>query len=146
MREACALEGKPEAYKREDIRYFGKEYDDIRVGIYGTFLEEGISSYVNVGAFTGAGQTLALQQANIMGATVIGGTARYGHNNTFAINADYPMYSDDIYAASAIASGRVDVANTLAAGDLTKFVSLALFIVALLLAAAGTKILDWLKL
>jgi hypothetical protein len=56
------------------------------------------------------------------------------------------MYSDDIYAASAITSGRVEVTNTLVAGDLGKVIGLVLFVAALVLALAGTDILTWLKL
>jgi len=145
FREVCVAAGKPEAYRREDVIYYGTEYSLHAMGLTATLAREGVSCYVEVGAITGGGSSTPAGWAREFGGLVVGGTARYLHQGTWAMLADYPMFMDDIFSAGAICSGDDVVKASLVGGDVVKLALVAITVLFAILAAAGLPALSWIK-
>lgn len=110
-REVCVSEGKPEAYGRENVRYYGNREMSWYVGVISDILGTGCSLLVLVGALSSAG-IYAAGAALDDGAMVIAGTPRYAHQASWAAMADYPLFCEDIYGAGALCSGDPVVASS----------------------------------
>jgi len=145
VREAAVAEGRPEAYRRENIRWYGPTEAHWQIGLTGQIAREGVAGLVLVGAITGM-TIAALGAVRMGGGLILGGTARYYHNGTWAALADYSLFSDDIYAAGAIASGDSLVMSVQAAGDYVKYILMAVTILFAFMAVAGAPVLGWLKI
>jgi len=146
FREVCVAVGKPEAYKREDVIYYGTEYYNHSMGLTTTMAREGVSCLVEVGAVTGGGSSSPAGWAREFGGLVIGGTARYLHQGTWAMLADYPMFMDDIFSIGAICSGDDVVKASLVGGDIVKLALVAVTLLFIILAAAGQPATSWIKM
>jgi len=144
FREAAVLEGKPEAYNRDDVRYYGGREGAWAAGVAGDIMSEGAALIIFIGATSSAemfGAGAGLRQ----GAMVIAGTPRYVHQATWACMADYPLFCDDIYAAGALASEDNSVMASITGGDYIKLGIILLSIVTLVLTLGGVPI-SWLNL
>jgi hypothetical protein len=139
-REVCVSEGKPEAYHRELVKYWGASWV---IAVIGEMLREGVSCWVELGA-TG-GSMPEGSWAHVLGGLTIGGTQRYLHQGTWAAYAHYPLFCEDVYAAGAICSDDEVVKGSLVAGDIVKIVMIGLLAVFTILALAGVPILNWIK-
>ena len=73
-------------------------------------------------------------------------TARYAHQGTIAMLADYPGWMDDVYALGAQASGDEIVKSSVMAGDVVKAIIMALAVATVFIALAGQPILTWLNM
>ena len=138
-RQVCVEEGKPEAYNRENIHYYGNREMSWYVGAISDVLHTGASLMVMVGALSSAGIYMAGAVLDD-GGMVIAGTPRYAHQASWAAMADYPLFCEDIYGAGALASGQAVVRNSLVGGDLIKLGIIAVTIVLAVLAVAGINI------
>lgn len=145
FREAAVLEGKPEAYQREDVRYYGNAELSWSTGVAGDILSNGASLIIFIGA-TSSAEMLGAGAGLTQGAMVIAGTPRYVHQATWACMADYPLFCDDIYGAGALCSGNNYVRSTILGGDIVKVGMMIALVITLLFALTGTPIIDWLKL
>jgi len=138
--------GKPEAYKRENVVYFGPEVMLWAVCAQDIINEKGAALYVDVGAWTSdadiAGHFAAMDNAGIS----IGGTCRYHHQGSIYISTDYPLIMDEMYAASAYCSGDQLVISTTVAGDIIKLIIIAMAIIGIFLMASGLPFTEWLTL
>ena len=146
FREVATAEGYPDAYKREDVIFFGGDQNQYSMGFTGTIAREGVSGAVFCGATTGGGDNSPAGWVREYGGMVIGGTARVGHQGSWAMLADYPLFMDDIYGFGAICSENNVVRSSMIAGDLTKFIAVGLVLLGAILAAVGLPMLDWLAL
>jgi len=135
-REACVAEGKPEAYRREDVIFAGLDDMAVFSTIAGVTSRLGVALYCVVGAEYSAGVHVAADCSD-KGALVIGGTARYAHQGNWAMLADYPLFADDVYAAGAFCSQNNFVAASLWGLDISKLIMLGLLFVGLATALAG---------
>jgi hypothetical protein len=135
-REVCVSEGKPEAYNRENVRYYGNREMSWYMGAIQDVLSTGCSLLVLVGALSSAGIYMA-GAALDDGALVIAGTPRYAHQASWAAMADYPLFCEDIYGAGALCSGDPVVASSQVGGDLVKLIMIGVAIVFAILAVAG---------
>ena len=144
FREVCVSEGKPEAYHRTDVRYYGAEEYTYSSGAGSDILREGCSMCVLIGAnSTCEGFLMGLTY--LQGGLVIAGTARWAHNSTNLSMADYPLFSEDIYAAGAYVSGDNMVSSTLWGGDLFKLILIGSMFVVLGLTLLGLPVVTrWL--
>ena len=141
VREAAITEGHPDAYHREDIRWYGPTEAHWQIGLVGQVASEGVSSLILVGAITGM-SIAALGAVRLGGGMILGGTARYYHNGTWAALADYSLFSDDIYAAGAIASDDPLIISSQAAGDYVKYALIVATIILALLGLSGVDVLS----
>jgi hypothetical protein len=141
-REVCVTEGKPEAYNRDEVRYYGGSEASFSAGAAADAGITGSSLIMCIGACSSA--EMFLMGAGIVdGAMVIGGTPRYGHQSTYTAMADYPLYCEDIYGVGALASGSDEVGASLVGGDLVKLILVALTIVFAIIGFAGLDTIGW---
>jgi hypothetical protein len=145
FREVAVAEGKPEAYKMEDVRYFGTEWSTYTGGFTAVLAREGVSCLVEVGAITGGGSTTPVGYAREFGGLVVAGTARYNHQGTYAMLADYPLFMDDIFAIAALCSEDNEVRASIVGGDVVKILLLGLTLLFTILARAGLPAATWLQ-
>ncbi|MCJ7608836.1 hypothetical protein MUP00_04100 [Candidatus Bathyarchaeota archaeon] len=146
FKEVAVAEGKPETYRRQDLMYYGSEYNSYTTGFTATIAREGASGLVEVGAITGGGSSTPAGWVREFGGTVVGGTARYNHQGTWAMLADYPLFMDDIFAVGAICSGDDTVKASIVGGDVVKLVLFAVTLVFSILALLGQPAVSWLKI
>lgn len=142
-REACVAAGRPEAYNREYVQFFGSNVQ-YEAGIAGWIQRDGCSLYVMVGACGGGIDTVPEHWAYDAGALRIGGTARWPHQGTFTMLNDYPLHMDDIYGLGALCSQDPIVMSVHGGADTVKFALAALVLIGAILSLAGLPILDWL--
>jgi hypothetical protein len=145
IHESAVTVGKPECYKKEDIMWYGPTENQFQVGLAGTIGSEGCAAYIMVGATTGM-QIADIGAARMADAMIIGGTARYTHNGTWAALSDYALFSDDIYGAAALCSGDPAVTSTIVAEDIVKYLIIAATLILIIANVAGAPVISWLKL
>ena len=144
VEEAYKIEGKPEDFRPENVRYFG-------AGFSGNMAEasymatEGCASLVMVGIFYTSCLVLLGASARAR-AMSIGGTARWIMMYAFGIAADYIFMMEDMYAASAIVSDDPLIKSTLAVEDIIKIVAVGLTIIGLLLISLGVNFANIIKI
>lgn len=145
VREAAVTEGHPERYRRDDIHWFGPTEQNWQGGLMLDILSQGAAALIMVGAITG--RTIpAMGATRESGGLVMGGTARYMHNGTWAAMADYSLFSDDVYAAGAVTSGDPQVMSVQAAGDYVKYILIAIFVIFVVASVLGAPVLNWLTI
>jgi len=142
FREAAIKENKPEAYRNEDLRYYGGSEMAWMTGVAADILSEKASLIVFIGA-TSSAEIFGAGAGLMQEAMVIAGTPRYVHQATWACMADYPLFCDDIYGAGALCSEDNYVKASILGEDLIKVGLIATLIVTLLLGIAGIPILEW---
>lgn len=145
-REVCVAAGKPEAYKRENVVYFGTAFQAHQIALSSLIQRLGCALYVEVGAITGGGSAVPLIWAREMGGVIVAGTARYVNNGGIGIYADYPLFQEDIFAAGAFCSNDDIVRSSQVGSDVVKIIVIGLTLVLTVLALAGQPVLAWLKL
>jgi hypothetical protein len=142
-REVCVAEGKPEAYRRENVQYFGGH--GYATGTSAWIAREGCALFVMVGALGGTSADVdSVNFAKMAGAVTTGGTCRWAHQGTWAIYCDYPMFTDDIYAVGAECSGDPFMQTSIAIGDFGKLAMIVLTLIGVVLAFAGYPFRSWL--
>jgi hypothetical protein len=143
-REVAVAEGKPEAYKRENIFYFGNDEPAYRSGILNLLAAKPPACYVLMGAVTGTGDSIALWSTRSMDTLLIGGQARHTHQ-AYMVAFDYGLYLSDVYSAGAILSNDSQMLSTLLAGDVFTWVVIAIGIVGVVLGLLGLPFLKWIS-
>jgi hypothetical protein len=143
-RECAVAEGKPEAYNRDRILYFGNDEPAYRSGVLNALATYGPSTYILAGAVTGTGDTIATWASKTLDALLIGGQARITHQ-AVTIAFDYCLYVSDVYAAGAIVSDDEVMKSTLISADIMTWIAIILAIVSIALSAVGVPIADWLS-
>lgn len=137
-REVCVAEGKPEAYHRDHVQWFGQLEAGYSTGAAGMAARLRAGCAVCAGAMSGTGDIAPTATNRTVGALMIGGNARYTHQGVYSIWYDYTLWTSDVYAAGAYCSGDVLLRSSVMANDIITFVCIAIGVVAL---ALGT---DWL--
>lgn len=144
-REVCVVEGKPEAYHRENVFWSSTDENGYSVGLAAQINRKPPATYIVAGALTGTGDISPTGTARSKGAVVIGGTARIRHQGTYAMLIDYLMVGPDLYAVAAQASGDPVVVSTIVSNDILQTVLMVLFVVSLVLALFSLPVIAWLK-
>jgi hypothetical protein len=125
--------------------YFGNSQNSYCLGMIAAVARTGASLYVAIGGLSGYGDVSNSANARIQGAVTVMATARYAHQGTITMLADYPGWMDDVYAIGAAASGDDVVKSSVMAGDVVKFGLILLIIAASVLAATGLPVVSWLS-
>jgi hypothetical protein len=143
-RESCVAEGKPEAYRRENIYYFGNDEPAYRTGTLNLLAAMPPATYVLTGAVTGTGDSIALWATRSMDTLLIGGQARHTHQ-AYMVAFDYGLYLSDVYSAGAILSGDSGMQSTVVAGDVFTWITVILGVGGIILALLGAPFLTWIS-
>lgn len=141
FREVAVAEGHPEAYKPEDVRFYGGTEASFSVGASTDIARTSASLVVMVGSTTSS-EIYMSGVALSEGATVIYGNTLYALMGAAACMAHYSMFGDDVFGAGAICSGDNEVRSTMFGGDLTKLIIVALILISAILAAVGLPIVS----
>jgi len=139
FREVAVSQGKPEAYRREDVRYYGPTEWSFGVSCSRDVAIERPALFLAVGANSSA-ETLIMGTCYFVGATIIAGTPRWGHQGNSTMFGDYFLWCEDVYAAGAYASGDAAAMSAYVGGDVVKLVVVSLLILAAFLFFAGLPI------
>ena len=142
-REVCVAEGKPEAYKPEQIQWFGQLEAGYSTGCAGIATRIRAGTAICAGAMSGTGDLAPTAANRTVGALMIGGNARYTHQGVYSIWYDYTLWTSDVYAAGAYCSGDPNLLSSILAQDITTWMCIGIALLTLAVGSfAGT---DWLS-
>jgi hypothetical protein len=144
-REVCVAEGKPEAYKRDHVQWFGQLEAGYSTGAAGVAGRIRAGTAICAGALSGTGDIAPTAVNRTVGALMIGGNARYTHQGVYSIWFDYSLWTSDVYAAGAYCAGDPFMRSSVVAQDVITWLCVALPLIALILGAAGLGT-DWLAI
>ncbi len=95
--------GKPEAFQRENLRYYGRGALTWTQGVTASFAQEGVGLNLAIGIFY-SDCPISLEMAKYMNGLNVGGTGRWIMVYAFAMMCDYVFLGEEIYAAAAVVS------------------------------------------
>jgi hypothetical protein len=144
VQEVAVSEGKPEAYVRDNIRYYATG-EAMTTGVIGRFYREGVACHINIGC-PGGYELNLMEHARYQGAMTIGGTPRWNIVYFFGMVSDYVLIGDEMYAAAAKVGENKFMIATLGASDWMKVGIIALTLVGTILTAVGLPFTAWLGL
>ncbi len=127
MREGYRSAGKPEAYQQRDARYLTSEQFAYAAAVQATILREKVAANIMIGPFAAEALIFAETGASA-GAIQIAGTARETQIPFFVLVSDYVLIAEEMYAASALATGDPTTAASLGAEDVGKIIAFGLII------------------
>jgi hypothetical protein len=139
VREAYLEAGKPDAFQRGDLHYYGWLTAAFTPGVYESFSRDGVGLFMHCGHIITFSFPV-LEAAKIHGAITIGGTPRWTASYMFAMACDQMFIGEDLLAAGAQVSENKILLSGLASEEIWKFVSIALIIGGSLLQAVGIDI------
>jgi len=128
VKEAYLEAGRPDAYRRENIRYLTDEQFGYVAGVDGIMLREKPAANFYLGAFYAESLILA-ETGHSIGAIQIAGTAMPSQLPFFIAACDYTLIGEELFAASAYLSGEPRLLGSLVGQDWGKVIIL-IFIIA----------------
>jgi hypothetical protein len=141
-REVCVAEGKPEAYKPENIQWFGQLEAGYSTGAAGIASRIRAGTAICAGAMSGTGDIAPTAANRTVGALMVGGNARYTHQGVYSIWYDYTLWTSDVYAAGAYCSGDPTLLSSILAQDVITWMCIVIGLVSLVV-GVGVGV-DWL--
>jgi len=128
VRDAYTAEGLPVPDMEEILRFHSRNQFAFISAVSGLMRRELPASNIVIGPIWAESAQLVCSGLEV-GAMQLIGTARTSHIPFFAILSDYVLMGEEIYAAGAQLSGDKQTTNTLAAQDVSKFISILLLII-----------------
>jgi len=136
VREAYAAEGKPEAFRADDIRFLSDQQFAYAAGVMGVINRERVASTFFFGYFYA--ESLLLSEAGQeVGAIQIAGTPATTQIPFFLASCDYTIIGDEFYAASAYLTREPTLLGSLVGQDVGKGLLLLMVVVGTLTAVPG---------
>jgi hypothetical protein len=140
VRSAYLMEGKPEEFKSENVRYVADRIP-WAFSTIGWMYREGAAAGIWIGPWAGSYLPVAGTAARL-GAIQIGGTARIlPHIPIMACVFDYLIIGEEIFAAGAQISKDPITISYIAVHDLGKYIGVALIIIGTILLSLGSSII-----
>jgi hypothetical protein len=142
VKEAYLEAGRPDAYRRENIRYISDLQFAYVAGVDGIMLREKPAANFYLGAFWAESLILA-ETGHSIGAIQIAGTAMPSQLPFFIAACDYTLIGEELFAASAYLSREPRLLGSLIGQDWGKVViliSIILGVVTAFLAQFGVEI------
>lgn len=134
VREGYLEAGKPEAFRRGDLHYYGYYTAAFSAGVYESFARDGVGLFVHAGNIITYSFPV-LEAAKIHGGVSIGGTPRWTATYIFAIACDHIFIGEELLAASAQISGNKMLTSGLASEEIWKFLVIGLMFLGLVMNA-----------
>jgi len=135
---AYLAEGHPERFKPENIRYHSDTQFAFATGVMGQIAREKPASLVMIGAWW-AECLMFLETAVIHGAMSVGGTANTHQIPFIVLCTSECLIGEEIFAAGAYLSKEPVSVGTIAAGDIGRYIILALIVIGTVLVTAGVR-------
>ena len=133
IREVYTSEGRPEAYKPEDIRYLSDRQFAYAAGVTGILHREKVAATFLFGAFFAESLILA-ENGQAVGAIQVAGTPDILQTPFFVVTCDYTIIGDEFYAATAYISREPTQLGSLVGQDIGKALLLAVIIAGVVIA------------
>ncbi|MCL5037936.1 MAG: hypothetical protein M1269_12620 [Chloroflexi bacterium] len=127
-KEAYLRAGRPENFKRENVRYLTDDQFGFVAGVDGIMVREKPAANFYMGTFYAESLILA-ETGNATGAIQIAGTASSSQLPFFVAACDYTLIGEELYAASAYLSGEPKQVGSLKGQDVGKALILAAIII-----------------
>ena len=140
LQNAYLAEGKPDMFNPEKIQYYSDTQFAFSQGVMGLIARERPASLVMIGAWWGESLTF-LETAAIYGVMALGGTANTHQIPFIVLCTNECLIGEEIFAAGAYLSKDPISVGTVAAGDIGRYVILALIVIGSLLMTAGIRVL-----
>ena len=121
VKNAYADAGRPDAFRKDDVRFLSQDQFAFTAGVTGIMLREKPAANVFMGAFWAESLILA-ETGFSAGAIQIAGTANVSQLPFFVAACDYTLIGEEIYAASAYLSQDPGLLGSLKGSDLAKIV------------------------
>jgi hypothetical protein len=125
IREVYTSEGKPEAYKAEDVRYLSDRQFAYAAGVTGILHRERPAATFLFGQFFAESLILA-ENGQSVGAIQVAGTPDLLQIPFFVVTCDYTIIGDEDYAATAYLSREPTLLGSLVGQDIGKTLLLAI--------------------
>ncbi|UCH33736.1 MAG: hypothetical protein JSV65_14360 [Armatimonadota bacterium] len=137
VREAYASEGKPEAFRSDDVRFLSDQQFAFAAGVMGIINREQVASTFFFGYFYAESLLLA-ETGQEVGAIQIAGTPATTQIPFFLAACDYTIIGDEFYAASAYLTREPTLLGSLVGQDISKGLLVLLVLCGTATAAPGT--------
>jgi len=137
VRQAYISEGKAEAYRASDVRWFSDHHFGYTIGVVGSMFREKVAATIMMGNFNYDALTCA-EAANQAGAIQVGGTAALAQIPFFIAACDYALIGEELFAAAAYISKDPLQVCTVAVQDWTKLIAIALLLVGMISETFGS--------
>lgn len=137
VQQAYIAEGKPEAYKPDNVMYLSDEQFAYSIGYMGLMTREKVAANIMIGAYWAESLQLA-ETGFIAGAIQVSGTANYHQIPFFVVCTDYCLIGEEIFAAGAYLSKDPVLTGSLAGQDVGRIIAELLMILGTILATAGS--------
>ncbi len=121
-------EGRPDAYRQDDIYYLTDEQFGYAAAVAGTMAREKPAACFYMGAFYAESLILA-ETGNAVGAIQVAGTAEPAQLPFFVAACDYTLIGEEFFAASAYLSGEPVQLGSLRGQDVGKMLVAALLLI-----------------
>jgi len=136
VRESYTEAGKPEAFHRGDMHYYGWASAGFSAGIYEAFERDGVGLFVHAGSIITYSFPI-LEAAKRYGAISIGGTPRWTATYIFAMACDQMFIGEELLAAGAQVSGNKMLISGLASEELWKFAAVGFMVLGFVMKLIG---------
>jgi hypothetical protein len=139
IREVYASEGRPEAYRPEDVRYLSDRQFAYAAGVTGIMHRERPAASFLFGKFYAESLILA-ENGQSVGAIQVAGTPDLLQIPFFVVSCDYTIIGDEFYAATAYLSREPTLLGSLVGQDIGKTLLLAIIVVGIIWATFVHKV------
>ncbi|MHB9025603.1 MAG: DUF6754 domain-containing protein [Armatimonadota bacterium] len=145
IREVYASEGRPEAYREEDIRFLSDRQFAYAAGVTGILHRERVAASFLFGGFFAESLILA-ENGQAVGAIQVAGTPDLLQTPFFVVTCDYTIIGDEFYAATAYLTREPTLLGSLVGQDIGKALLLILILVGVIwsIFTPSHPILHWL--
>lgn len=131
VREVYTAEGRPEAFKVEDVRYLSDRQFAYAAGVTGILHRERVAASFLFGQFFAESLILA-ENGQAVGAIQVAGTPDLLQIPFFVVTCDYTIIGDEFYAATAYLSREPTQLGSLVGQDIGKGLLLVLILVGII--------------
>lgn len=136
VKEAYIEAGRPEAFHRGDMHYYGWLTAAFAPGVYESFARDGVGLLLHAGHII-TYEFPVLEAARIHNGITIGGTPRWTASYIFAMACDHMFLGEDLLAAGAQVGKNKMLMSGLASEEIWKFITIGLMILGVVLTAVG---------
>ncbi len=140
VKEACLEEGRPDAYRPDDVFMAGTEQFSYAAALEGIMVRDRPAAHILMGYFYAESLLLA-ETGSTTGAIQIAGTDAYTQLPFFVTTCDYTLMGEELYAASAYLSKEPRLLGSLRGQDVGKAVLILVLIAGTVLSTAGVDFL-----
>ncbi len=131
-RQAYELEGRPDAFRREDVRFLAGSQFPWAMATMGLMGREKPASAFWFGSFA-AESLMVAETGNQIGAIQVAGTPDLNQIPFFVVACDYTVFGEEYYAASAYISRDPVMTGSLVGQDIGKLVIMVIILVGVVL-------------